>query len=185
MMPIDKTPSRLCRIVESWLIDQQPASLPITTLRRHLTVCEHCRKVKNDLAHLHRALVVPPPNGLRPAPDILPALQRSLRTQRLSPAALAWQRLLHLLKRRVPLYQPVLAFAMLLLLYIAVQGPVQTPPERQQRFEALPQDSLLQRSDSLAPALVLQDSFAVIDGGDRGGKWHEDSALIRRRPLQR
>jgi anti-sigma factor RsiW len=143
----------------------------------HLESCEECRQYQQYLINMLAAMNLAPAEQLEPDPRIRARLLRKLNPpiqRRARKRITDWKDLFKILEYRIPVYQAILTFGIILVLFIGFfphsPATVEKPPDRISHME----------DDSLA--LNQPDVYRNLQSSDNsryGRNLQEDSILAR------
>jgi len=114
-----------CEHIEDLLIKQNLEELrenEKNLVQEHLTTCINCRNYQQQLADIQNTMTVSQKSPLTPTPSIRQTLFNQMKNKKLkkhSALKAPWQWLLEILEYRIPVYQGLICFACILLIFIA------------------------------------------------------------------
>lgn len=94
-------------------------------LTDHLKICEHCQSYCRQLTSFQQSMDIENSRLLKPDPAIRQKIiqqMNSRQPKRISFVQVIWQRLLGMLRYRIPVYQGVIGMAVSLLIFLAVHN---------------------------------------------------------------
>jgi hypothetical protein len=143
----------------------------------HLSSCKECRQFQRGLMNMLSAMNLVPADQLEPDPRIRAELLRKLNPpiqRKARRRSTGWKDLFKILEYRIPIYQAILTFGVILVLFIGFfphsSTPIEKPPDMISHME---DDSLALNQPEVYRNLQSSDNSRY------GRNLQEDSILTR------
>jgi hypothetical protein len=179
MKKSDENKNMKCDAVEFLLIKKNFDELGIQeslALEEHLKSCDSCRSYQKTLSNLQDSMRAGT-DRLAPDPAIREAVikrMEALKPEQAGIVVRGWHYVRDLLRHRIPIYQPLLGAALVLLIFVGTKQlsiPVEEKP---------PDVETPVRTEMVTPAqMSVMDNLDIIKGQKIGRSAGEDTTLAR------